>query len=75
MTFLCNADGRYRGGDRAGVRENGREADRDRDAPRSRAEANGRKDAEVRRRTLSSRMFATILYSRITHALAEGFMS
>ena len=51
MTFLCNADGRYGGRDRAGVRENGREADRDRDAPRSRAEANGRKDAEVRCRT------------------------
>lgn len=54
MTFFCNADGRYGGRDRASVRENGREADRDRDAPRSRAEANGSKDAEVRCRGKAS---------------------
>lgn len=41
MLLLCNADGRYGDRDRRGVRENGRGAGRDRDAPTRAAEANG----------------------------------
>ena len=68
MLLLCNADGRYGDRDRRGVRENGRGAGRDRDAPTRAAEANGGNEdkAIVRIRIMS--LFGEAFDAKMPHS-------